>query len=119
MPTSIEALWGEFHAAEAALVTFGPTSEQLREEAAEAERLARENGTPAKSLKVIETLLHRWKTFLEVHGCAYGFKEDEGPTIELAVHFQVRLSAVCTAANAVVRWRRAIVWACWDPFVCR
>ena len=61
MPTSIEALWGEFHAAEAALVTFGPTSEQLREEAAEAERLARENGTPAKSLNsdvVNNTLLY-------------------------------------------------------------
>ena len=64
---------------------------QLREEAAEAERLAKEAGTPAKSAKVINTLARRWSEFLGVHGEAYGYDEAAGPTIELAVHFQVCL----------------------------
>ena len=46
-------LWMELNAAEAAVAAFGPTPEQLREETAEAERLAKESGTPAKSAKVI------------------------------------------------------------------
>ena len=53
---------------------FGPTPEQLREEAAETERLAKESGTPAKSAKVIGTLQRRWSDFLDVHGEAYGFE---------------------------------------------
>ena len=92
-PPTLEQ-WMELNAAEAAVAAFGPTPEQLREEAAEAERLATESGTPAKSAKVIGTLQHRWSDFLDVHGEAYVcvalFKEEEGPTIELAVHFQVR-----------------------------
>ena len=87
-------LWMELNAAEAAVAAFGPTPEQLREETAEAERLATESGTPAKSAKVIGTLQHRWSDFLDVHGesyvCVALFEEEEGPTIELAVHFQVR-----------------------------
>ena len=53
----MEQLWAELDAADAAVAAFGPTPEQLREEAAEAERLAKENGTPAKSANT-ETL--RW-----------------------------------------------------------
>ena len=92
-PPTLEQ-WMELNAAEAAVAAFGPTPEQLREEAAEAERLATESGTPAKSAKVIGTLQHRWSDFLDVHGesyvCVALFEEEEGPTIELAVHFQVR-----------------------------
>ena len=50
---TIEELWAELEAATAAVAAYGPTAEQLREEAAEAERLAKESGTPAKSAKVI------------------------------------------------------------------
>ena len=49
------------------MASFGPSPEQLREEAAEAERLAKENGTPAKSAKVIGVLRRRWRDFLDVH----------------------------------------------------
>ena len=43
----IEALTAALDAAEAAVAAFAPTPEQLREEAAKAEALAKENGTPA------------------------------------------------------------------------
>ena len=90
---TIEELWVELEAATAAVAAYGPTAEQLREEAAEAERLAKESGTPAKSAKVIGVLRRRWSDFLELHGEAYGFEAEVGPTIELAVHFQVCLQA--------------------------
>ena len=51
---ALDALWQELNAAEAAVAAFGPTPEQLRAEAAAAERLAKENGTPAKSAAVIK-----------------------------------------------------------------
>ena len=53
---TIDELWANLDAADAAVAAFGPTPEQLREEAAEAERMASENGTPAKSAKVIGVL---------------------------------------------------------------
>ena len=60
------------------------TRAELREEAAEAKRLAKESGTPAKSAKVISTLQRRWSDFLDVHGEACGFEVcgggSEGPT---------------------------------------
>jgi hypothetical protein len=89
---TIEQLQAELCAAEAVVAAFGPTPEQLREEAAEAERLAKENGVPAKSAKVIAVLERRWREFLEVHGAAYEYDAETGPTIELAVHFQVSRS---------------------------
>ena len=92
---TIDELWANLDAADAAVAAFGPTPEQLWEEAAEAERMASENGTPAKSAKVIGVLRRRWSDFLDVHGDAYGFQANECPTIELAVHFQVRLFATC------------------------
>ena len=55
-PPTIDELWADLDAADAAVAAFGPTPEQLREEAAEAERMASENGTPAKSAKVIGVL---------------------------------------------------------------
>ena len=60
------------------------------DEAAEAERLAKESGVPEKSAAVIRALERRWREFLTVHGAAYEYEETVGPTIELAVHFQVR-----------------------------
>ena len=86
---TIDELWANLDAADAAVAAFGPTPEQLREEAAEAERMASENGTPAKSAKVIGVLRRRWSDFLDVHGDAYGFQANECPTIELAVHFPI------------------------------
>ncbi len=56
----IAKLLKELGAAEAAVAALGPTPEEVREEAAEAERLAKENGTPAKSAKVIGVLLRQW-----------------------------------------------------------
>ena len=88
---SIDELWAALEQAEAAVAAFGPSPEQLRQEAAEAERMANETGTPAKSAKVIHTLARRWSEFLGVHGEAYEYDEGTGPTIELAVHFQVCL----------------------------
>ena len=41
------------------VAAFGPTPEQLRAKAAEAERLAKENGTPSKSSAVIKSLARR------------------------------------------------------------
>ena len=87
---TVEQLWAELDAADAAVAAFGPTPEQLREEAVEAERLAKENGTPAKSAEMIGVLRRRWSDFLDVHGDAYGFEANEGPTVDLAMHFQVR-----------------------------
>ena len=50
---TISELLKELGAAEAAVAALGPTPEEVREEAAEAERLAKENGMPAKTAKVI------------------------------------------------------------------
>ena len=98
---SVAELLAELDAAEAAVAAFGPSPEQLREEAAEAERLAKENGVPPKSAKVIGGLERRWQEFLEVHGEAYEYDEAIGPTIDLAMHFQVRwharLRGMCVA----------------------
>ena len=58
----------ELEAAEAAVAAFGPSPEQLREEAAKAEQLAKESGTPAKSAAVIRQLERRWREFLDAHG---------------------------------------------------
>ena len=41
-PHTIDELWADLDAADAAVAAFGPTPEQLREEAAEAERMASE-----------------------------------------------------------------------------
>ena len=87
---TLEELRQELEAAEAAVAAFGPSPEQLREEAAKAEQLAKESGMPAKSAAVIRQLERRWREFLDAHGEAYGYEEAAGPTIELAVHFQVR-----------------------------
>ena len=65
-----------------------PSAEQLREEAAEAERLALRDGIPPKSAAVIHSLKRRWVAFLETHGDEYGFDVAAVPTIELAVTFQ-------------------------------
>ena len=99
---SLEELWAELSVAEAVVVAFGPTPEQLREEVAEAERMTKENGMPVKSAKVIQVLQHRWKLrtssqCMAPRSAAYGFEEIDGPTIELAIHFQVRVCAACTA----------------------
>ena len=93
MSEDVETLKAVLAEAEAAIAALGPTPEELREEAAEAEKLAKENGTPAKSAAVIRSLERRWREFLAVHGEAYAFDPDVGPTIELAVHFQVRRRA--------------------------
>ena len=58
---------------------------------------------------MIGVLRRRWSDFLEVHGDAYGFAAIEGPTIELAVHFQVRLFATC-ARDATARFVASRVW---------
>jgi hypothetical protein len=74
-------------AAEERMATHGPTPTELRAEAAEAERLASENGDPVKSLAVKVTMCRRWSMFLTKHGIEYGYDEPTGPTIDLAVHF--------------------------------
>ena len=60
----------------------------LREEAAEAERLAARDGVPPKTAAVVRSLMRRWSAFLEVHGGEYGFDVSIGPTVELAVTFE-------------------------------
>ena len=50
------------------MAAFGPSPEQLREEAAKAEQLAKESGTPAKSAVVIRQLERRWREFLDANG---------------------------------------------------
>ena len=72
--------------AQEALDGLRPSPEQLRAEAAEAERLARESGTSAKTGAVVAAMKRRWMEFLAVHGEAYEF--DGTPTIELAIKFQ-------------------------------
>ena len=63
-----EALWLELEACQAAVSACYPSAEQLREEAAEAERLALRDGIPPKSAAVIHSLKRRWVAFLETHG---------------------------------------------------
>ena len=91
---TLELLMQELDAAEAAVAAFAPSPEQLREEAAEAEQLAKESGTLAKSAAVIRQLERRWREFLDAHGEAYEYEEAAGPTIDLAVHFQVHAGAI-------------------------
>ena len=68
------------------LEALEPTAEQLRKEAAEAERLAFETGgASAKTSMPILALMNKWETFVNVHGGAYGF--EGAPTVDLAVHF--------------------------------
>ena len=81
-------LRAQFAAANDALDGLRPTPEQLRVEAAAAEQLAAAEGDAPKTSRAVQTLLNRWNKFIEMHGDAYGFDEAEGPTIELAVHFQ-------------------------------
>ena len=111
---TLEQLRQELEAAEAAVAAFGPSPEQLREEAAKAEQLAKESGTPAKSAAVIRQLERRWREFLDAHGEAYGYEEAAGPTIELAVHFQVRDGArgrVCWWEGAMRQVVSRAAWA--------
>ena len=77
-----------FITAEEAVNALQPSPELLRNEAAEAERLADKNGTPANTSQAVASLERRWRDFLELHGDAYGYNEADGPTIEHAVHFQ-------------------------------
>ena len=71
-----EALWSELEDAEAALEAMYPSPEALRQEAAEAERLAQVNGVPAKSAKAIASLKNKWDEFLVVHGEHYEFDDE-------------------------------------------
>ena len=48
-----------------------PSAEALREEAAEAERLAARDGVPPKTAAVVRSLMRRWSAFLEVHDDEY------------------------------------------------
>ena len=92
--------------AEAVAAAFAPSPQQLREEAAAAEALATTNGTPPKSAKVVATMMRRWTEFLDVHGEAYEYNPEVGPTIELALRFQasgrVKGSASGGPGDAVV-----------------
>ena len=63
MVRSEEALWRELEEAQQALDSLRPSPEALRQEAAEAERLAQENGMPPKSAKVIASLSKKWNEF--------------------------------------------------------
>ena len=95
MPSSSEQrteqeqeLWRELQANVAAVAACYPSAEALREEAAEAERLAARDGVPPKTAAVVRSLMRRWSAFLEVHGDEYGFDVSIGPTVDLAVTFQ-------------------------------
>ena len=110
---TLEQLRQELEAAEAAVAAFGPSPEQLREEAAKAEQLAKESGTPAKSAAVIRQLERRWREFLDAHGEAYGYEEAAGPTIELAVHFQMRDGARGRACWWEGAMRQVVSRAAW------
>jgi hypothetical protein len=69
------------------MAAHGPTTEQLRVEAAEAEQQASESGVPAKSQAVMRTMKRRWSGFLIKHGEEYSYDDAAGPTIDLAMHF--------------------------------
>lgn len=72
--------------AEDELQSMDTTAEQLRVEAAEAERLAFQHaGASPKTSAAILSLKSKWETFIDVHGDAYGF--DGEPSVQLAVHF--------------------------------
>ena len=83
-----QELWRELQANVAAVAACYPSAEALREEAAEAERLAARDGVPPKTAAVVRSLMRRWSAFLEVHGDEYGFDVSIGPTVDLAVTFQ-------------------------------
>ena len=92
---SEEALWREMEDAEAALESLRPSPEALRQEAAEAERLAHEHGVPPKSRMAVVSLSNKWNAFLTVHGEEYGFDES------------VRRYAACF--DRMMQWHRSMV----------
>jgi hypothetical protein len=76
--TEVQAAEAALTAAEETMATYGPTPEQLRVEAAEAEKQASENGDPVKSMAVKITMLRRWCKWLGKHGDEYGYDEAAG-----------------------------------------
>ena len=75
--------------AEARLDDLRPSPQQLRDEAAEAERRALACGALSpKTSQLVQSMASRWCDFLVVHGDAYGYDPAIGPTIKLAVQFQ-------------------------------
>ena len=84
------ALWARLAAAEEGLRRTQPSAEELRAEAQRAEELAKEHGQAPKTGGVVKGLARRFSEFLELHGEAYGYQATEGPSIELAIKFQVR-----------------------------
>ena len=76
-------------AAEARLGALRPSPEQLRSEAAEAERRAMACGALSpKTSQLVQSMENRWCEFLAVHGDAYDYDATKGPSVELAIHFQ-------------------------------
>ena len=76
-------------AAEARLGALRPSPEQLRSEAAEAERRAMACGALSpKTSQLVQSMQSRWCEFLDVHGDSYEYDPAKGPSVELAVHFQ-------------------------------
>ena len=84
----VDALLLQAAAAEAEATAPGVSAEEQRRIIAAAEALASsEAGVPAKSSRVIASLLNKWVDFVEMHGDEYGYDAAAGPTVELAKHF--------------------------------
>ena len=82
MPSSSEQrteqeqeLWRELQANVAAVAACYPSAEALREEAAEAERLAARDGVPPKTAAVVQSLVRRWSAFLRHNGIPLYFRK--------------------------------------------
>jgi len=84
---TVEQLRNAVREAEGEVLACDPTPDQLRAEAAEAERLAAETGgASVKTSRAVLSLKTKWELFIDVHGSSYGF-DSRAPTVELAAHF--------------------------------
>jgi len=84
----IEELLRRADEANAAAAATLPSAAEERAIIDAAEALAGgDAGVPPKSRAAISTLQNKWLDFLGRHGVQYGFREAEGPTLELAVKF--------------------------------
>jgi hypothetical protein len=73
-------------AARAKADSFSPTDAAVRKMLAAAEQRAAAKGFVAKTESAYESLARKWLRFLATHGEAYGWQEEEGPTLEHVKH---------------------------------
>ena len=110
--TSTKKKMSQAEKAEAEAAKHRPTPQRKEERIAELEERARLFGDSAKQSAQANVLERKWLRFLLVHGKKYGFKEREGPTVELVKHFSLHhillLHEGCSECSRTRRARRLV-----------